>query len=144
MKRYGQSRFIRLLILMTGSFLLASCAGPRPVLYPNSHLKTVGQAQADRDIEECKEMAGELVSSSNTGKGVAKSTAMGAGVGAAGGAVGGTIRGSAAQGSMIGAAAGATAGLVRGLFRGTQPNRTYQNLVNRCLAKRGYESVGWD
>jgi hypothetical protein len=27
------------------------------VLYPNSHLQTVGQVRADRDIAECRQLA---------------------------------------------------------------------------------------
>ncbi len=124
-------------------FLFIGCAGPKPILYPNNHLKSVGQEQAEIDIAECKALADRSVSSSDTGK-VVSSTAMGAGLGAASGAVGGAIRGSASQGSLVGAAAGATAGLIRGLFRLNEPNQTYVALVNHCLRDRGYESAGWD
>jgi len=49
----------RLVGLWVGASLLAGCAGapPKPVLYPNSHLQTVGQVQADRDIAECRQLA---------------------------------------------------------------------------------------
>ena len=128
-----------ILIVIMACFQLTGCASPKPVLYPNAYLKSVGQTQANQDIAECQEIAEEHVSASNTGKNIAKSTAMGAGMGAAGGAVGGIISGSA-----VGAAAGATIGLIRGLFRGTEPNRTFQNFVDSCLRDRGYESAGWN
>ena len=132
------------LLLIVFCFLFIGCAGPKPILYPNNHLKSVGQEQAEIDIAACKELAGQNVSSSGGGK-VVKSTAMGAGLGAASGAVGGAIRGSASRGSLVGAAAGATAGLIRGLFRlSNEPNQTYVALVNHCLRDKGYESVGWD
>jgi outer membrane lipoprotein SlyB len=133
-----------ILIVIMACFQLTGCASPKPVLYPNAYLKSVGQTQANQDIAECQEIAEEHVSASNTGKNIAKSTAMGAGMGAAGGAVGGIISGSAGSGSAVGAAAGATIGLIRGLFRGTEPNRTFQNFVDSCLRDRGYESAGWN
>ena len=145
MKKESNLQTKILLIAIVACFQLTGCASPKPVLYPNTYLKSVGQAQADQDIAECQKIADQYVSSSsNTAGNVAKSTAMGAGVGAAGGAVGGAIRGSAGSGSMIGAAAGATMGLIRGLFRGAEPNRTFQSFVDSCLRDRGYESAGWD
>ncbi len=140
-----QTKIIPILIL--GCLLITGCAGPKPILYSNAHLNKIGQEQADRDIAECQVIAKKYASPSNAGKNIAKSTVMSAGMGAASGAVGGAISGSAGSGSMIGAAAGATIGLIRGifgLFQTTGPNRTYTNLVDRCLAERGYESAGWD
>jgi len=131
-------------IVIVVCFQLAGCASPKPVLYPNAHLKSVGQEQADQDIAECQKIAEQYTSSSNTGKDIAKNTAIGAGAGAAGGAVAGAISGSAGTGSAAGAAAGATIGLIRSLFRGAEPNRTFQNFVDSCLRDRGYESAGWD
>ena len=119
-----------------------ACASPHPVLYPNSHLETVGQTQADADIAECRQEADEYVSS-NKGKEVATSTGVGAGVGATTGAVGGAVAGRPGLGAGVGAAAGATGGLLRGLFRSSQPSATYKNFVNHCLKKRGYEPIGW-
>ena len=132
------------LILIAFCFLIVGCAGPKPILYPNTHFKSVGQEQAEKDIAECKAFAEQYASTSEGGKNMVKSTAMGAGMGAASGAVGGAISGSASQGSLIGAAAGATVGLIRGLFRLNEPNHTYMTLVNHCLRDRGYESAGWD
>lgn len=132
------------LIFLAGCLLIAGCAAPKPVLYPNVHLRNMGQAQAEQDIAECQTIAKQYASPSNTGGNIVKSTAVGAGVGAAGGAVGGAIRGSAGSGSAVGAAAGATVGLLRGLFQGNEPNHAYKVFVNRCLSDRGYESVGWE
>lgn len=126
-------------ILLLGS----GCAGPRPILYPNSHLKQVGQDQAEGDIEECEQLAEEYVPENETAT-VAGNTAVGAGVGGATGAVGGAIRGAAGSGAAVGAAVGATAGLIRGLFQASQPTPTFKAFVNRCLHERGYESIGWD
>lgn len=131
-------------VLIATCLLMVGCASPRPVLYPNAHLNSVGQQQAESDIAECKQIAEQYASTSNAGEQIVTSTAMGAGVGAASGAVAGAMRGSASSSSLIGAAAGATAGLIRGLMRGNPPNHAYQNFVNQCLSERGYHSVGWD
>jgi hypothetical protein len=124
-------------------FLTISCSGPRPVLYPNDHLNQVGNAQAEQDIEECKQFAEEYVSEHDAAT-VAGNTAVGAGSGGAIGAVGGAVRGGAGIGAAIGAATGAVFGLIRGLFQASQPTPAYINFVNRCLAERGYDAVGWE
>ena len=126
--------------------LLSACAGPKPILYPNAHLQTVGQDAAKEDIAQCRDMAeaaGAKPGQNRAGQ-VAGSTAVGAGVGAAGGAVGGAILGAAGSGSAIGAASGATMGLLRGLFSRPKPGQGYINFVDRCLKERGYETVGWE
>lgn len=141
MKRQGAASGVCLLALF-----LYACAGPKPILYPNDHLKAVGQDAAKQDIAECREMAEAAGAKPGEGKAgqVAGSTAVGAGVGAAGGAVGGAIYGAAGHGSAIGAASGATIGLLRGLFSRPRPGQGYINFVDRCLKERGYEPVGWE
>lgn len=119
------------------------CSGPRPILYPNDHLKQVGAAQADQDIEECQQFAEEHVAENDAAT-VAGNTVVGAGSGGAIGAVGGAVRGGAGIGAAIGAATGAVFGLIRGLFQSSQLTPAYRSFVNRCLAERGYDSVGWN
>jgi len=49
---------IPFLALLAAAALAAGCASSaRPVLYPNSHLKQVGDAHAQQDIEECRVLA---------------------------------------------------------------------------------------
>ena len=136
--------FARIFFGMIALLLLAGCAGPRPVLYPNDHYKSVGQGQAEHDISECQELAEAHTSSGNKAKDMAQNTGVGAGVGAASGAVIGAIQGSAGKGAAVGAAAGATGGLLRSLLRGSGPSQTYKNFVNTCLKERGYKPIGWD
>lgn len=129
-----------------GLAALAACSSPKPVLYPNAQLNSVGKAQADRDIEACEEFAKNNGVSSGDGKTgeVAKSTAVGAGGGAAVGAVAGAVSGGGAgTGAAIGGATGATAGLIHGALKDSGPNATYRNFVNRCLKDKGYDVVGW-
>jgi Glycine-zipper domain len=129
--------------------LLAACSSAHPVLYPNTHLKSVGKQTADQDIEDCKQLAESAGADEGAGTGgrVATNTAAGAGIGAASGAVGGAIAGSAGTGSAIGAASGAVWGLLSSLFYAvtgpSHPNQAYTNFVNRCLQEKGYEVTGW-
>ena len=132
MKMESNSQTKIIPILIAGCFLIVGCAGPKPILYPNTHLNNAGQEQANRDIAECQAIAKKYASSSDAGKNIASSTVMGA----ASGAVGGAISGSAGSGSLIGVAAGATIGLMRGLFQRTGPNRTYTNFVDRPYGTR--------
>ena len=124
---------------------LMGCSSHRPILYPNAHLQSVGEETSKQDIADCREIAKEAGASAGPGKGgaLAGRTAVGAGTGAASGAVGGAIVGSAGTGAAIGAASGAVFGFLGGLFSPSQPDAAYVNIVNRCLAERGYEVAGW-
>ena len=130
----------------------AGCSTQRPVLYPNEHYTTVGDAVAQGDIDAYMTRASEYVKAGGAdaqkAKEVAKQTGFGAVSGAAIGAVGGAVGGGAArQGAAVGAATGATAGLIHGLFGGffgpELPDPVVANFVDRCLREKGYELVGW-
>lgn len=124
---------------------VSACA-QKPILYPNAHYQAVGKEAAERDIEECGQMAKEAGATPNQGKGgqVAGNTAAGGAIGSASGAVGGAVVGHAGRGAMIGAASGATAGFLRGLFRRSPPSNAYKQFVQRCLRERGFDPVGWE
>jgi hypothetical protein len=136
----------RLTVLAVLASTLWGCSGPKPILYPNPHLQTVGKEAADRDIAECRTVAKEAGSSPGHGKAgqVAGGTVIGAGVGAASGAAGGAVVGAAGRGSAIGAVGGAVVGFLRGLFRPSRPSHAYMGVVDRCLKERGYDPVGWE
>lgn len=125
--------------------LLAGCASgpPKPVFYPNTHLQNVGQAQADREIAECKQLAHTSgVAEKKSGE-VGKKAATGAAVGGASAGAWGLVSGNAGQRALAGAAAGAAAGTVRGGVQKTETSPVFRNFVNRCLKERGYEVIGW-
>lgn len=130
------------LAVMAAATLVAACAtSQHPVLYPNAHLKQVGEAAAQRDIDDCMQMA-DNAGVSKTGNQVVKRGAEGAAVGAAAASVGQVIRGgSVAEAAAAGAAVGGTAGAVRGAFHNDNP--TYRNFVQRCLRDKGYDVIGW-
>lgn len=134
---------VKAIMLMAALFV--SCS-PKPIMYPNAHYREVGEEVADRDVEECTQMAKEAGASSNQGKTaqVAGNTAAGGAIGSAAGAVGGAVVGHPGRGAMIGAASGATGGFLRGLFRRSPPSTAYKQFVQRCLKERGYETVGWE
>lgn len=125
--------------------LLAGCASPKPVLYPNAHYEAVGADVAERDIAACREMADAAGAAPEGGRaeGAARGTVTGGAIGAGGGAVGGAIRGGAGTGAAIGAATGATVGLLHSLVAAPKPSAVHMNFVDRCLRERGYEPVGW-
>jgi hypothetical protein len=133
--------------ILCAAALLSGCSA-NPILYPNSHLQSVGKETAQQDIETCKEAAETAGADEGSGAAgrVATSTGVGAGVGAASGAVGGAISGAAGHGSMIGAASGAVWGLLTGLFSAgsSQPSQAFIGYVNRCLQDKGYEVTGWE
>ena len=137
----------RTVTLLITSMLTAGISGctstPEPKLYPNNHLKQVGNQAAQRDIAECKQLA--LTSGVNEHKDgeVGRKAAGGAAVGGAAGGAYGLVRGDAVERGLGGAAAGAAVGTVRGTTQSSETSPVFKNFVNRCLRERGYEVIGW-
>jgi outer membrane lipoprotein SlyB len=123
--------------------LLAGCVAQSPVLYPNEHLKSVGEAQAQNDIEDCCKMAGDYVKANPGAKVVGGVIVGGAGGAIVGGAVG-AVTGSIGRGAAIGGVAGATSGLIHGIYKASKPSPVYKAFVNHCLRDKGYEPIGWE
>ena len=70
-------------VLILFALILVGCgASQKPVLYPNNHLKTVGNVQAQRDIDECMQTAEAYVKKNQESK-VAEGAVKGGAVGAA-------------------------------------------------------------
>ncbi len=114
-----------------------------PVLYPNAHYHEVGPEVADMDIHGCMYRAETGVGNKSTAGTVAANTAGGAALGAALGAIGGAITGNAGTGAAVGAAVGGAGGLAKGTMDSRENDPTFQGFVERCLAERGYEVIGW-
>ncbi len=129
-------------LIITICLVVAGCSAKRPVLYPNTHLNKVGQAQAQRDIEECWRMADAYVTS-EPGKEVAKDAAKAGVIGAATGAATSAVWGHAGRGAAAGAAGGIAAGATHGIFRTRDPSPVFKNFVDRCLREKGNEPIGW-
>jgi outer membrane lipoprotein SlyB len=134
-----------ILMLLVVLIFTGCASSKKPVLYPNQHLNTVGQYQADADINAC--MRAAEVSGANSGKGevLATNTAKAGAVGGATGAVVGAISSSSStgRGAAIGGAGAATAALVGGAFKSSQPTQIYMKFVDQCLRDKGYQPIGW-
>lgn len=124
-------------------FSLTACAAQRPVLYPNPHLQSVGDAQAKQDIDECIRQAEHYVKTNPEAK-IAESTAIGGVTGAVVGGAVGAVTGNLGRGLGAGAAGGAAWGFMRGLFKSSEPSPVQKEFVNRCLREKGYEPIGWE
>ncbi len=135
-------RMFAVFVILIALLALAGCAAHGPVLYPNAHLKAVGDQQAQSDIAQCRQMADSYIQS-NPGGDVAKSTALGGAGGAVVGAAVGAVTGNFGQTVGAWAAGGAATGLFYGIVRGSQPSPAYMGFVDRCLRERGYEPLGW-
>lgn len=124
-------------------FLASSCATKKPVLYPNEHLNKMGREAADKDIDDCFQLAKAYVGDYGTEKKIAEQTVMGAVVGAATGAAVGAVSGNAGRGAASGAAGGAAGGLIFGLFKARDPDPLLKQYIEKCLGEKGYQIIGW-
>jgi hypothetical protein len=127
--------------LAAATLLLFGCA-TRPIVYPNEKLRESGQVALEADIDACLAEAREYVRTGRV-KEIAKSTAEGAVVGGATGAAVGAVVSSAGRGAGAGAAGGAAGAFTRGILDSRDPDPVEKAYVNRCLAKRGYDVLGW-
>ena len=132
--------FPLILVLSAMSLALLPGCASRPQLYPNPKLMKVGKDQADRDIEQCENLADDYVSSGK-GRAIANGMGRGAAIGGATGAVAGIFSHSIGGGLLSGAAIGATAG---GVNAAMSPDQVKRNYVNQCLHDRGYRVIGWN
>ncbi len=132
-----------LLYLLGTTVVLSACAAKQPVLYPNAHYKDVGEAQAQQDIAECRQLADNAGVDRSTGKDIAQTAASDAAIGAAAGAGAGVVRGDVGERAATGAAAGAAVGATRATLRSGDPDPIYKRFVEKCLRDRGYEPIGW-
>jgi len=120
------------------ALFLFGCAS-KPVLYPNQSYQKRGEEQASADIKKCMEDADRFMKSSK-GKAILKDAARGSVVGGAIGIISGIFSGDVAGSLGRGAAFGAAAG---GAGSAVSPDQLKQAYVNRCLAEKGYEVMGW-
>lgn len=129
-------------LALAALLLAAACAHPRPVLYPDDHLKAAGKPAAQKDVDECLGQAKEYLKA-NPAKPIARKTARGSVVGALMGGVSGLILGDFGKAVASGAAIGAAAGLAQGSFEAGSPDEIQRAYTQRCLGERGYAVIGW-
>ena len=139
-----KSRSILILTILLLVSVLSACAHKRPVLYPNAHYKAVGERVARADVAFCMDLAAHSGTVSDEGEEMAREAATEAAVGAAqGAAVGAVVGGDAGTGAAAGAAARSTGAVTRRMFRSDRPDPVTRRFVERCLAKKGYDTIGW-
>jgi len=119
-----------------------ACAAPRPKFYPNERYPSVGEEQANKDVDECLAKAKEYLKE-NPLPPVAKKTGWGAATGAAIGAVIGAITGDFKGALESGAAAGGASGAIQGAADASTPDGVMRAYTDRCLAEKGYVVLGW-
>jgi hypothetical protein len=140
------TRTCRAGLIALAAAMAFGCAGPKPILYPNTHYQNVGKRVAESDIEGCRERADAAGANRDPGKAArtARNTAAGGAIGGAAGAAGGAVIGHAGRGAGVGAASGAAAALMRSLlFQRSSTSHAHIAYVDRCLRDLGYEPVGW-
>jgi outer membrane lipoprotein SlyB len=141
----GLRACLRMLVLVAAT-AVGACASPekRPVLYPNAHLKRVGDQVARQETDACLEMARNSAVNETVDGEVGRKAASGAAVGAAAAGAWGLVRGDAVSHALAGAAAGASAGAVSGGLQSTETSPVFINFVNKCLSDKGYSVIGWE
>lgn len=135
--------------------LLVACAttGPnspsaRPVFYPNATYNRVGEAKAAEDADLCQARAKSAgLTPEEKDNAVERGAVKGTAVGGVAAAVGALVTGRGAErvveSGAAGAAVGGSAGAVAGSFH-EKPSNTYRHFVQRCLADKGYDVIGWN
>ena len=98
---------------------------------PIVDMKGIDVVEFQTDLAECKEYAAQI----DAGGSALAGALLGAAAGAAGGAIIGSAFGNTSGGAQFGAAGGALSGAGGG---GVSAQRAQENVVQRCLAGRGY------
>jgi outer membrane lipoprotein SlyB len=135
--------------------VLAGCASngfgsgsAQPVLYPNAAFNRVGGAQAQNDVAACQARASAAGLRAEEGSQVAQRAGEGAAVAGVASAVGALVFGRGTDGMLrsgLGVAAiGGAAGATQAAVRGGRPNSLYRSFVQRCLAEKGFDVMGWN
>lgn len=132
----------RLALLASLALLVLVACATRPIVYPNEKLRQSGQVAVDADTEACIAEAREYLESGRVPD-LAKRTTEGAVVGGAVGAAAGAVTGAVGRGAGMGAAGGAAGTLAHGLWHWRDPDPVEMRYVERCLAERGYDVIGW-
>jgi outer membrane lipoprotein SlyB len=125
---------------------ISGCASKpkQPVLYPNNHLKGVGQQKAQQDIADCFALARASNVNERKDGDIGRKTVGGAAIGGTSAAAWGAVRGGdTGNRALAGAAAGATAGAVRGGLQMTETSPLFMSFVNKCLSDKRYSVIGW-
>lgn len=144
--RAGTTRRLTLTLCVLATLGLAGCASTpqKPRFYPNAHYEQVGAAQAQYDIDACRQLAADSGVGTNKDGAVGERATQGAVLGGISAGVWGLIRGDAGERALAGAAAGAATGAAAGGFESAETSPTFKRFMERCLRERGYDVIGWE
>lgn len=135
-------RFAAVIFVIITLALTGCSSHIEPTLYPNDHLLKVGPEQADRDIQECNDLADRYVKNASEFDRLARDSLTAGAIGAGTGALGGVIIGENVGRSVAaGAAVGAIIPLLQHIFESQQPSPTRARFVEYCLSTKGYSII---
>ena len=155
MKRAVFGKTLPRAAILAIAVLSTACATQQPVIYQAKAPTPATAQRIERDTLECRQKAEERV-----GLNARRAPAPQAGRGVAGSADGPAKAGvigfvaAAANGLVIGsrdvwnraragAAAGATGVAAKTLLEWNDPDKVFQEYVERCMDERGHEVLGW-
>ena len=132
--------------ILTASSLL-SCASYKPILDQNDKYFQAGEEEAQKDINQCSKDAEvylEKFKADRIKKEAGRKAVIGGVVGAATGFLFRNKAKSLGVGALIGAGIGAGLGALGVVGEDkVKPDHIKQNYVSNCLARKGYQVIGW-
>lgn len=143
------------IMILTAAGLLAGCAASgtsslsaRPVLYPNTTLSRVGDAQGRAETDACMARARQAgLTAEQKNNEVGRRAGEGAATAGVASAVGALIAGRSSdvlRAGAAGAAIGGSAGAVSAAFHNDKASPVYRQFVQRCLSEKGFDVIGWN
>jgi hypothetical protein len=142
-------------VIAAAALLLTACATHQPVVY-QAKTPTPTQAQRiERDTLECRQRAEERVGlnarrappaqAGRATAGAAENSGRAGLIGFVAAAANGLVAGSRDvwARARAGAAAGATGVAAKTILEWNDPDKVYQEYVERCMDERGHEVLGW-
>lgn len=134
------------LALAALALALSACASTAPVLYSKKSDPLVLDERARKDIADCSRLADDRVGRNGlNGQKVARQAGAAGAVGFAATAVGSLVGGAreAWERARVAAAGGATGMATKLLLEWNEGDEVFQGYVERCLASRGHDVLGW-
>ncbi len=137
----------QLLVLFVGStLLLTGCASYRPIVDENEKFQKVGSAVAEQDIDDCTSRANNYLEKHNSEmmqKNAGRAAVGGAAIGGAIGLLTNGVKGGIV-GAGLGAGVGAGSSAIGDASKNKlKPDEVKQRYISKCLAKKGYDVIGW-
>lgn len=134
-------------LLIAMALFMSACSTYRPILDENKKYNQVGDARAEKDIDDCMKKADSYLVKHKEGR-MNKAMGRQALQGALLGGVIGAVSGNGIQGAAGGAAVGAGAGVAGAYIDekskdNVKPDELKQQYVQNCLQRKSYQVIGW-